>query len=43
MKSKIFFRVISLLVLLATLVPASSNTVRAAAIVPPADMFQLPW
>ena len=43
MKSKIFLRIISLLVLLVSLVPASSNVVRAAALVPPADMFQLPW
>jgi murein DD-endopeptidase MepM/ murein hydrolase activator NlpD len=43
MKSKNILRLISLLVLLATLVPASTDVVRAAAVVPPADMFQLPW
>jgi hypothetical protein len=43
MKSKNVLRLISLLVLLVSLVPTSSHIVRAAALVPPADMFQLPW
>src|SRR5512141_3211591 len=43
MKSKTFFRFISLLILLVSLVPANPTVVRAAALVPPADMFQLPW
>jgi murein DD-endopeptidase MepM/ murein hydrolase activator NlpD len=43
MKSKTFSHVISLLVLIVSLIPAGSNVVHAASIVPPADMFQLPW
>ena len=43
MKSKYFLRVISLLVLLVSFFPARPSVVLAAALVPPADMFQLPW
>ena len=43
MKSKNYFRVISLLVLMISFFPVSPSAVHAAAPIPPADMFQLPW
>ena len=43
MKSEYFFRVVSLLVLLVSLVPASGASALPLADPPPANMFQLPW
>jgi murein DD-endopeptidase MepM/ murein hydrolase activator NlpD len=43
MKSKFFLRVVSLLALLVSLVPASNAGALPLTAPPPADMFQLPW
>jgi murein DD-endopeptidase MepM/ murein hydrolase activator NlpD len=44
MKSKYLLRVIALLVLLVSLVPVdSASALFATEVIPPADMFQLPW
>lgn len=43
MKSKYLFRVTGLLILLVTLAPADSARALFTDVVPPADMFQLPW
>ena len=43
MKSNYFFRAVSLLVLLVSLVPASNAGALPLADPPPANMFQLPW
>ena len=43
MKSNYSLRAISLLALLVSFIPAGNANALAAAALPPADMFQLPW
>ena len=43
MKSRYLLRVICLLALLASFVPAGNASALVPTAVPPADMFQLPW
>lgn len=43
MKPNPFFRIVALLALLATLLPAASVSARFVETIPPVEMFQLPW
>ncbi len=43
MKSKYFFRIVSLLALCLSFLPVSYASASASIAPPPVDMFQLPW